>query len=407
MINFKRNAFLLIALVLLLSACSSGAINTTTKEKDKEPKTNTEEKKTIKIGALLPTSGVYASLGENLLNGMNLYFEQQNWEVDGNKIEIVQEDDESDPQVGLRKLRKLTDQEQIDILTGTVSTAVAYAIRDEVDKRKLPYINSHAGGNDLTRAKKSDYIWRSSFSSWQIGHSMGEWAFKNIGGKIYVTAADYAFGHEVAEAFKAAYTAAGGKIVDEVYPPLGNNDFSSYLAKMNRDDIDGIYAFYAGSDAVRFVQQYEQYGLKGKIPLIGSGWLTAEDVRPQQGMSPDGITASIFWDYSVDTPENKAFIEAYEKKYNSRPSIESAEGYDAAMIIAETIKKLKGDVSDPDKVVEAMSSIKITSPRGPISFDKETHNVIQNLYIVKTSVVNGKTENKVVDTISQVVDPGK
>lgn len=403
--NFKRNGSILILLVLLLSACSSGAINTSTSKEKTKGKTN--DNSPIKIGALLPSTGVYASLGENLLNGMNLYFEEQNFEVAGKKIEIIHEDTEADPQVALRKLRKLTDQDQIDILTGPVSTAVAYAIRDEVDSKKLPFLDSHAGGNDLTRAKRSNYIYRSSFSSWQIGHSMGEWAYKNVGKKIYVTAADYAFGHEVAEAFKEAYTKAGGQIAGEVYPPLGNNDYSSYLGKMNQKGIDGIYAFYAGSDAVRFVQQYDQYGLKGKIPLIGSGWLTAEDTRPQQGTSPDGIKASIFWDYSVDTPENKAFVQAYEKKYNKRPSIESAEGYDAAMILAEAIKKLDGDVSDPDKLVETISSIEINSPRGPIKFDKETHNVIQNLYIVETGIVNGKTENKVIDTIPQVVDPGK
>ncbi|WP_180954851.1 ABC transporter substrate-binding protein [Bacillus sp. V3-13] len=398
----RRSWLILSVLVILLSACSSGAISTTTSAGSKK-----ENNETIKIGALLPSTGVYASLGENVLNGMNLYFEEQNWEVAGKKIEIIHEDSEADPQVSPRKLRKFIEQDKIDILTGPISTAVAYAIRDEVDKNKLPFLVSHAGGNDLTRGKRSDYIWRSSFSSWQIGYSMGEWAYKNVGKRIYLTAADYAFGHEVVEAFKESYTKAGGQIIDEVYPPLGNNDYSSYLGKMNRDDFDGIYAFFAGSDAVRFVQQYEQYGLKGKIPLIGSGWLVAEDVRPQQALSADGIKSSIFWDYSLDTEENKKFIQAYEQKYNQRPSIESAEGYDAAMIIAKAIESLDGDVSDPDKLLEAISSIELNSPRGPIKFDKETHNIIQNLYIVETEAVDGATENKVIDTIPQVADPGK
>ena len=291
--RFKSSLVLLVVLMVFLSACSSGAISSSSSN---ESSNNGE---TIKIGALLPTTGVYASLGQNLLNGMELYFEENNWEIAGKKIEIIHEDSEADPQVSLRKLRKLMDEDNIDILTGPISTAVAYALRDEVDKKKLPYLVSHAGGNDLVRSKRSDYIWRSSFSSWQIGHSMGEWAYENVGKKIYLTAADYAFGHEVAEAFKEAYTKAGGEIVDEVYPPLGNNDFSSYLAKMNRDDIDGIYAFYAGSDAVRFVQQYEEYGLKGKIPLIGSGWLNAEDTRPQQKLASEGIKSTLFWDYNL------------------------------------------------------------------------------------------------------------
>ena len=399
--RFKSSLVLLVVLMVFLSACSSGAISSSSSN---ESSNNGE---TIKIGALLPTTGVYASLGQNLLNGMELYFEENNWEIAGKKIEVIHEDSEADPQVSLRKLRKLTDQDNIDILTGPVSTAVAYALRDEVDKKKLPYLVSHAGGNDLVRSKRSDYIWRSSFSSWQIGHSMGEWAYENVGKKIYLTAADYAFGHEVAEAFKEAYTEAGGEIVDEVYPPLGNNDFSSYLAKMNRDDIDGIYAFYAGSDAVRFVQQYEEYGLKGKIPLIGSGWLNAEDTRPQQKLAPEGIKSTLFWDYNLDTPENKAFVEAYEKKFDQRPSIESLEGYDAAMIIGKAIESLDGDVSDSEKLVEAISNVQLTSPRGPIKFDKETHNIIQNIYIMETVVENGATENKVIDTIPDVADPGK
>jgi branched-chain amino acid transport system substrate-binding protein len=400
--RFKSSLVLLVVLMVFLSACSSGAISSTSSSN--ESSNNSE---TIKIGALLPTTGVYASLGQNLLNGMELYFEENNWEIAGKKIEVIHEDSEADPQVSLRKLRKLTDQDNIDILTGPVSTAVAYALRDEVDKKKLPYLVSHAGGNDLVRSKRSDYIWRSSFSSWQIGHSMGEWAYENVGKKIYLTAADYAFGHEVAEAFKEAYTKAGGEIVDEVYPPLGNNDFSSYLAKMNRDDIDGIYAFYAGSDAVRFVQQYEEYGLKGKIPLIGSGWLNAEDTRPQQKLASEGIKSTLFWDYNLDTPENKAFVEAYEKKFDQRPSIESLEGYDAAMIIGKAIESLNGDVSDSEKLVEAISNVELTSPRGPIKFDKETHNIIQNIYIMETVVENGATENKVIDTIPDVADPGK
>ena len=399
--RFKSSLVLLVVLMVFLSACSSGAISSSSSN---ESSNNGE---TIKIGALLPTTGVYASLGQNLLNGMELYFEENNWEIAGKKIEVIHEDSEADPQVSLRKLRKLMDQDNIDILTGPISTAVAYALRDEVDKKKLPFLVSHAGGNDLVRSKRSDYIWRSSFSSWQIGHSMGEWAYENVGKKIYLTAADYAFGHEVAEAFKEAYTKAGGEIVDEVYPPLGNNDFSSYLAKMNRDDIDGIYAFYAGSDAVRFVQQYEEYGLKGKIPLIGSGWLNAEDTRPQQKLASEGIKSTLFWDYNLDTPENKAFVEAYEKKFDQRPSIESLEGYDAAMIIGKAIESLNGDVSDSEKLVEAISNVELTSPRGPIKFDKETHNIIQNIYIMETVVENGATENKVIDTITDVADPGK
>ncbi|WP_019121880.1 ABC transporter substrate-binding protein [Brevibacillus massiliensis] len=407
-------AFLLVLSMALLSACGQSATapvsGSENKPQGEAPAAGGDKapanQAPVKIGAILPYSGVYASLGENLTRGLELYFDTVNWEAGGRKIELIKEDEENDPQAALRKLRKLVEKDQIDFLTGPVSTAVAYALRDEVDSKKIPFLVSHAGGNDLTRSKGSNYIWRSSFSSWQIGHSMGKYAYDHISKKMYLVAADYAFGHEVVTAFKEAYTAAGGEITGEVFPPLGSNDYASYLTQIKGANPEAVYAFFAGSDAVRFVQQYEQYGLKGKIPLVGSGWLNAEDIRPAQGSSPEGIISTMFWDYHLDTPENKAFIEAYEKKYNQRPSIESIEGYDAGRIIAEVLNSLNGDTSDKQKVTEAFGKVAFTSPRGPIKFDPKTHHIIQQLYVIQTELKDGKTENKVIDTIGEVQDPG-
>ncbi|WP_445347040.1 ABC transporter substrate-binding protein [Calidifontibacillus erzurumensis] len=395
----------IVGCLLFITACSS----TSSKSNSSSEGTSTQDSSsdTIKIGALLPSSGVYASLGENLGKGMELYFDSVDWKIGDKKIELLKEDTEADPQVGLRKARKFIDEDKVDILTGTISTAVAYAIRDEVDAKKVPFLVSHAGGNDLTRSMRSDYIWRSSFSSWQIGHSMGQWAYDHVGKKVVIVAADYAFGQEVSAAFKEAFVNAGGQIVDEIYPPLGNNDYASYLTKLNKTNADAVYAFFAGSDAVRFVKQYEEFGLKGKLPLIGSGWLVAEDTRPAQGMAPEGIKASIFWDYNLDTPENQKFVADYEAKYGERPSLESLEGYDAARIIVEALSSVNGDTSDPKKIVEAIANVEFVSPRGPIKFDQETHHVIQNMYIVENEIRDGQTENKVIHTIEQVKDPGQ
>lgn len=414
--NVKREWLIIMGFVFVLSmlaACGNSAIQSSSNsdsnktDSSAEQQGENESNGTVKIGSILPFSGVYASLGKDLSDGMKLYFESINWEVGGTKIELVEEDTEADPQVALRRVRKLMDQDNVDILTGAVSTAVAYAIRDDVDSNKLPYLASHAGGNDLTRGQRSDYIWRSSFSSWQIGHSMGEWAYENVGGKMYIAAADYAFGREVSAAFIEAYTAAGGEIVGEVYPPLGNNDYASYLTTIGGVEADGVYGFFAGSDAVRFVQQYEQYGLKGKLPLVGSGWLVAEDLRESIGNAAEGAFASTFWDYSLDTEENLAFVKAYEEAYDRRPTLESLEGYDAARIIAEALTSLEGDVSDPGAIVEAISNVVFVSPRGPIEFDKNTHHIIQNMYITETVIEGDRTENNVLETIDAVQDPGE
>lgn len=410
--NMKRNWLMIVSFVFLLTmlaACGNSAIqsDSNSNQIDSSEEQQSESNKTVKIGSILPFSGVYASLGKDLSDGMKLYFDNIDWQVGDTKIELVEEDTEADPQVALRRVRKLMDQDNVDILTGAVSTAVAYAIRDEVDSNKLPYLASHAGGNDLTRTQRSDYIWRSSFSSWQIGHSMGEWAYENVGGKMYIAAADYAFGREVSAAFIDAYTAAGGEVVGEVYPPLGNNDYASYLTTIGGVEADGVYGFFAGSDAVRFVQQYEQYGLKGKLPLLGSGWLVAEDLRESIGTAAEGAFASTFWDYSLETEENIAFVKAYEEAYDRRPTIESLEGYDAARILADALVALDGDVSNPDAIVDAISNVSFVSPRGPIEFDQNTHHIIQNMYITETVLEGDKTENKVLETIDTVQDPGE
>lgn len=414
--KFKWLVMVLLAFVLVATAC--GGQDAAPSETEEPEETNgdassgegaTEESSggTVKVGALLPYSGVYTTLGENLTRGMELYFESVGWQAGGKEIELITEDSESDPQVSLRKFRKLVDQDEIDILTGPVSTAVAYALRDEVEANQLPFLVSHAGGNDLTRSQRSDYIWRSSFTSWQAGSSMGQWAFDNVTDEAYLIAPDYAFGHEVVEGFKEAFTEAGGTVVGEAFPPLGHNDYASYLTEISNAGPKAVYAFFAGSDASRFVQQYQQYGLEGEIPLIGSGWLNAEDVRPAQEGAGEGMITTMFWDYNLDNPENEEFVQAYEEAYGERPSIESVEGYDAARIIVETLEAVNGDVSDADAFFEAMAGLEFDSPRGAIRFDPETHQIIQPFYVIETVIKDGQTENEVIDTIGEVQDPGE
>jgi branched-chain amino acid transport system substrate-binding protein len=401
----------LIASMILVSACGQGSTQTSSGGNEKETKGESSDAtsqltENVKIGVILPYSGVYAKLGESITKGMELYLEEINWEVEGKKIELIKEDTEANPQTALRKVRKLIEQDKVQFLSGPVSTAVAYAIRDDVDKNKIPLIVSNAGGDDLTRSKKSDYIWRVSFNSWQIGTAMGQWAYDNVSKEVYVTAADYAFGHEISESFKAAFTAKGGKIIGEVYPPLGSNDYSSYLTQIKSANPKAVYSFFAGSDAVRFVKQYEEYGLKGNIPLLGSGWLTAENIRPALAQSPVGIKAAMYWDYHLDSDQNKTFVEAYEKKYNERPSADAVSGYDSARVIVEALTKTKGDTNS-ENIVKALKEVEFVSPRGPIKFDPVTHNIIQNVYITETELKDGKTENKVIGTLEAVQDPGQ
>ena len=388
-------------MLLSLTGCGSGTTpTTTTTNPSAEP-----PKEPVKIGVITPKSNVYATLGENLVNGMNLYFEEIGWKAGGREIKLLQEDEENDAQAGLRKAKKLVEQDKVDMLTGIVNSSIAIAIRDYADQSKVPFLVSHAGAVDLTRAKKSDYVYRASFTNEQINYPNGKWTYDNLAKNVFVIAPNYAAGKEQINGFKKSFEAAGGKIVGEAWPALSTSDFGPYLQQIKQAKPDAVYAFFAGSDAVNFVKAYTEFGLKKTIPLNGSGWINAEDVRPAQGAAVEGVKGSLYWQLTLDTPENKKFVDSFKKKYGKDPSGEAVEGYDTARVIAQGLDAVKGDTTDKLKVAQAWGLAKFTSPRGPIEFNKDTHMIIQNIYLAETKLVDGKTQNKVIATFEKVADP--
>ncbi|MCL5266150.1 MAG: ABC transporter substrate-binding protein [Chloroflexi bacterium] len=361
----------------------------------------------LKIGVLLPYSKVYAVLGESITNGMVLYFESIGNTIAGRKIDLIKEDEENDAQASLRKTRKFIEQDKVDLMTGLVNSAIAYAVRDIVHDNKMILLISNAGANGLTREKKSPYIFRTSFSNWQPNYPMGDWVAKHTSKKVFCSAADYAAGKEMIAAFKETFVPAGGTVLGEIYPPLGNTDYGPYLAKIAEAKPEATYSFYSGSDAVAFVKQYEEYGLKKTAKLTGAGWLVEQDVLPAQGKAALGAISGLNWANTLDIPENKKFIEAYQKKFNVEPNSFAVQGFDTARVIHEAIEKTKGNTSDKDALIKALESVKFASPRGPFEFDPVTHNVIQNIYVREVKEVGGKLANVVIDTIKAVKDPGK
>jgi branched-chain amino acid transport system substrate-binding protein len=359
---------------------------------------------TLKIGVLLPYSGVYAVLGESITNGMQMYFDSVNNTAGGRGITLVKEDEGATPDDGLRKARKLLEQDQVDLIAGTVSTAIAYAIRDLVDSNKVIYISANAGGNDLTRSRKSPYIFRTSFSNAQPSIPMGEYLVKNVARRVFISAADYAAGKESLAAFKEGFLAAGGELIGEVYPPFPNTDYAAYLTEIASKRPDATYSFYAGSDAVNFVKQYAEFGLSRDIRLCGSGFLLEEDVLPAEGQAALRGISGLHWALTLDNPENRAFTQAYRQKFNKDADVYAMQGYDTAHVIVDTLNRLQGDLTNKDRVVETMTAVKFASPRGPFEFDPETRNPIQNIYAREVREVNGKLTNVVLETFPMVKD---
>ncbi|MSQ70944.1 MAG: ABC transporter substrate-binding protein [Betaproteobacteria bacterium] len=353
----------------------------------------------FRIGAL-NTFSKQGALGTGAMNGMNLYFEQIGWQAGGRKIEVIKEDDEINPQVGLQKLRKLVESDKVDVVVGPQASNVAMSIIDYVRTSKT-FVMPYAGVAAISYMKLP-YLLRPSTTSWQNCSQMAQWVYDNAGKECVIMAADFAGGRDVAKEFRTAYLAKGGKIVKEIFPPLGTNDFSVYLADVRSIAPPVTFNFFIGSDAVRFVKQYDEYGLRGKIKMTGFA-LIDNDSLPGQGRSALGGFTTWCWADTLDNPENRKFVADYRAKYNNAlPDVYGEYGYTSARVIAETLNATKGESADKDRFANAMLGVKFDAVRGPFSFDPVTRNVIQNIYVRECVEVNGQLINKVVATYRDV-----
>jgi branched-chain amino acid transport system substrate-binding protein len=362
----------------------------------------------IKIGLVLPYTGVYAVLGESITQAMELVFARENWTVAGRKIEMVKEDDEMKPPVGIRKTEKLIDSDKVDILTGPVHSGILMGMRDKVHNSKTILIVSNAGADAISRERCSRWIFRTSFSNWQPCQPMGGWVAKNVAKEVFLTAPNYQAGKDMLDAFKETFLPAGGKIIAEDYPKLGETDYAPYLTKIRQSGAKAVFCFFSGTDAVNFVKQFDQFGLKQNVKLTGAGFLTEPDVLPAQGKSALGVITGHFYTPLLDNPTNQRFVKDFREKFAGKmPDGFACQGYDTAEVIVRALKAVGGNAQDKDKLVDAIAKTEFDSPRGRFRFDPKTHNVIQPfIYVREVREVAGGINNVPIDKVADVRDPG-
>ena len=362
----------------------------------------------LKVGLVLPYTGVYAVLGESITQGMELVFARENWTVAGRKIEMIKEDDEMKPPVGIRKTEKLIDSDKVDILTGPVHSGILMGMRDKVHGSKTILIVSNAGADAISRERCSKWIFRTSFSNWQPNQPMGGWVAKNVAKDVFITAPNYQAGKDQLDAFKETFVPAGGKIVGEDYPKLGETDYAPYLTKIRQSGAKAVYAFFSGTDAVNFVKQFDQFGLKATVKLTGAGFLTEPDVLPAQGKSALGVITGHFYTPLLDNPTNQRFVKDFREKFAGKmPDGFACQGYDTAEVVVRALKVVNGNTQDKDKLVEAIAKVEFDSPRGRFRFDPKTHNVIQPfIYVREVKETPLGLNNVPIDKVADVRDPG-
>lgn len=351
------------------------------------------------VGLLLPKSGNYAALGNEIDDGFVFALEEAG-RIDD--IRIVREDTEVKPPVGLAKARKLVLQDEVDVIVGIVSSGVLGAMRDFVHSAEVPLIVANAGNDAATGEQCSPYITRVSFSNGQVTRPMGRWMYDQGIRKVYTLAPDYAAGHQMIEGFTSAFTAAGGEIVGGEYTPFGQTkDFGPYLTQARAADPDAIFVFYAGGEAISFVKQYGSFGIAADVPLYGAGFLTSPLYVKAEGDAAVGVKTSLHYVPTIDTPENKAFVAAFEKRFGRVPSEFAVQGYDAARLL---LGALDAGATDRASLAAALPKVSYSGPRGPLKIDPATNNVVQNIYIYET-VKNGENlTQKVIGVVEGVRD---
>jgi branched-chain amino acid transport system substrate-binding protein len=366
---------------------------------------------TIKIGFITSYSGLNANLGPYMERAVRLYIKQHEKELPpGVKIELLVRDDTGvNPDRARQLAQELVVREKVNLLAGVVFTPNAMSIAPIATEAKVPFVIMNAGTSVITA--RSPYIVRTSFTLWQSSYPLGQWAAKRYK-TAYTMVSDFGPGHDSEEAFSKGFTEGGGKIVGSVRVPLQNPDFAAYMQRVKDAKPDALKVFIpAGKTATAVMKNFSDLGLdKAGIKLIGPGDITTDEELPNMGDVALGVLTVHHYSAAATRPANKAFVEAWKKEYgaNEVPNFLSAGSWDGMAMIFEAIKQQKGKL-DPDKTMEIFKSWKwADSPRGPISIDPETRDVVHNEYLREVRKVDGKLANVELETVATAVkDPWK
>lgn len=353
----------------------------------------------LKLGLMLPYSGTYAKLGENITIAVEMLIAEKGGRLGGREVHLVKLDDESKPELAPQNADRLVKRDQVDVLIGTVHSGVQMGIHKVVKESGTLTIIPNAGNNAITRELCARNVYRASFTNWQPAHGMGlALGRRGLKKAVWLTW-DYAAGAESAEGFKQGLEKYGGQLVDILKLPFPQTNFQPLLAQIPGLGVDIAGAFFAGGAAVQFVKEYAAAGIK--VPLCGSGFLT-EGTLQAQGTAAEGIETALHYGDGLDNPKNVTFRKAFRDRTGREADVYAVQGYDAAQLLAIGLEAVKGNLEDESTLHKSLEGARLESPRGHITISAQ-HNVVHDIYLRK--VTGG--ENKVVGVAAeQLADPG-
>ncbi len=358
----------------------------------------------LKIGLILPMTGPFASTGKQIDAAVKLYMQQNGDAVAGRKVQVILKDDTGAADTTKRLAQELIVNDKVSVLAGFGLTPLALAPAPLATQAKVPEIVMAAATATITEA--SPYIVRSSFTLPQATVPMVEWATKNGLKKVVTLVSDFGPGLDAEKAFSEGFTKAGGT-VENLRVPLRNPDFSPFLQRAADAKPDAVFVFVPSGVGAQFMKQFSERGLdKSGIRLISTGDVVDDDILNEMGGVAAGVVSTHHYSAAHDSPENKAFVEAFRKANgNMRPNFMAVGGYDGMHLVYEGLKKTNGQAGEA--LLKAMSGMSWTSPRGPVSIDPATRDIVQNIYVRKVETRDGELYNVEFATIPNVKDPVK
>src|SRR5689334_19517885 len=360
----------------------------------------------VKVGFILPMTGQQQSTGRETVAAVKLYMAQHGDTVAGRKVEIIVKDDGAVPDTSKRIAQELIVNDKVNFVAGFGITPCALAVAPLATQAKIPEIVTAAGTSIIT--ERSPYIVRTSFTLAQSCVPMADWAAQNGIKKVVSMVSDYAPGVDSEATFKDQFVKKGGQIVESLRFPLANPDFAPFLQRARDAKPDAIFVFVPSGQGGVFVKQFVERGLdKAGIKIIGPGDVTDDDLINGMGDQLIGTVTAHFYSAAHPSAANKAWVAAFKKANNGmRPNFMAVSGYDGMHLMYAALEKT-GGATGGDQLVAAMKGMKWESPRGPVSIDPDTRDIVQNVYIRKVEKVNGELYNVEFETFKAIKDPVK
>ena len=357
----------------------------------------------IRIGFLTVRTGPLAAGGRQMEEGIQIFLKERNNTLAGRKVELIIADTGGNPVGAKTKTQELVERNKVHVIIGPLATFEALAIDDYIKEARVPLITpTSAAQNDLAQQKRNDYVLHAVGTAAQPMHVLGEYAAKKLGYKRVATIADdFTYGHEGEAGFQQTFEDNGGKVVQKLWSPLNAVDYGSYLGEIKRN-VDGVYAGFAGANGLRFLRQFNEYGLKSKLAVLGNPTCVDEGVLKNMGDEALGVVTASWYTATIDTPDNKRFVQAVQDEYKVVPGFYTAGTYTAGLFLEEALKTLNGKFEDNAAFVRALHNVRLArGPMGPIRLD-EYGKPILTIYVRKVERKDGVLVNTIVETIPDV-----